>query len=185
MTAAIVTMEAALLTHDFSVVAEFADDVVVMYAGEVMEQGTTRDVFHHPAHPYTEKLLQCDPGNDRQQGGDKTECYTSNHWSSLFGSGAHYSHLSVGGKLIPAVNSAREYPGSTGHGTGTDLSGDFTTDLEGYDRTTTTTTARRRARRRSARGRRGRRRAGTETARARRGPRAPPPPCWCAPFSPP
>ena len=32
-----------------------------MYAGEVVEQGTTQAVFHHPKHPYTQKLLACDP----------------------------------------------------------------------------------------------------------------------------
>ncbi|MGI9302873.1 MAG: ABC transporter ATP-binding protein [Gammaproteobacteria bacterium] len=49
------------ISHHLGVVAELCDYVVVMYAGEVVEQGATRDVFHHPAHPYTEKLLQCDP----------------------------------------------------------------------------------------------------------------------------
>ncbi len=49
------------ISHHLGVIAELCNHVVVMYAGEVMEQGTTRDVFHHPAHPYTEKLLQCDP----------------------------------------------------------------------------------------------------------------------------
>lgn len=51
------------ISHHLGVIAELCDYVVVMYAGEVVEQGTTRDVFHHPAHPYTEKLLQCDPAS--------------------------------------------------------------------------------------------------------------------------
>ena len=49
------------ISHHLGVIAELCDYVVVMYAGEVIEQGTVRDVFHHPAHPYTQKLLECDP----------------------------------------------------------------------------------------------------------------------------
>jgi len=51
------------ISHHLGVIAELCDYVVVMYAGEVVERGTTRDVFHRPAHPYTEKLLQCDPAS--------------------------------------------------------------------------------------------------------------------------
>ena len=49
------------ISHHLGVIAELCDYVVVMYAGEVVEKGTVRDVFHHPAHPYTQKLLECDP----------------------------------------------------------------------------------------------------------------------------
>jgi peptide/nickel transport system ATP-binding protein len=51
------------ISHHLGVIAELCDYVVVMYAGEVVEQGTARDVFHLPAHPYTEKLLKCDPAS--------------------------------------------------------------------------------------------------------------------------
>ena len=51
------------ISHHLGVVAELCDQVVVMYAGEVVEQGSARDVFHRPTHPYTEKLLQCDPAS--------------------------------------------------------------------------------------------------------------------------
>jgi peptide/nickel transport system ATP-binding protein len=50
------------VTHHLGVVAELCSDVVVMYAGEVVEQGTVRDTFHRPAHPYTAMLLASDPG---------------------------------------------------------------------------------------------------------------------------
>jgi peptide/nickel transport system ATP-binding protein len=46
-----------LITHDMGVVAEMADRVAVMYAGRVVEQGSRRDVFYHPQHPYTWGLL--------------------------------------------------------------------------------------------------------------------------------
>lgn len=50
-----------LVTHDLGVVANYCSRVVVMYAGKVVEHGSTRDVFAHPAHPYTEMLLQAVP----------------------------------------------------------------------------------------------------------------------------
>ena len=50
-----------LITHDLGVVAGMADYVVVMYAGRVVEKGTTEDIFHHPAHPYTIGLMQSKP----------------------------------------------------------------------------------------------------------------------------
>ncbi len=49
------------ISHHLGVIAELCDDVVVMYAGEVVERGTTREIFHDPRHPYTERLLRCDP----------------------------------------------------------------------------------------------------------------------------
>ena len=54
-------MSIMLITHDLGVVAEMADDVVVMYAGRVVEQGTTDEVFNRPQHPYTEALLESIP----------------------------------------------------------------------------------------------------------------------------
>jgi len=49
------------VSHHLGLVAEFCDDVVVMYAGKVVESGTVRDIFHRPYHPYTRALLECDP----------------------------------------------------------------------------------------------------------------------------
>ena len=50
-----------LITHDLGVVAEMADEVVVMYAGRVVEQGTVREIFRGPAHPYTRALMAAKP----------------------------------------------------------------------------------------------------------------------------
>jgi len=52
------------ITHDMSVVAEIADRVVVMYAGQVVETGVAREVFEQPLHPYTAGLLACSPRLD-------------------------------------------------------------------------------------------------------------------------
>jgi oligopeptide transport system ATP-binding protein len=45
------------VTHNMGVVAETCDSVAVFYAGKVVEQGTVRDIFHSPKHPYTQGLL--------------------------------------------------------------------------------------------------------------------------------
>ncbi|TGQ11380.1 ABC transporter ATP-binding protein [Mesorhizobium sp. M00.F.Ca.ET.217.01.1.1] len=50
------------VSHHLGAVAELCDRVAVMYGGEVVEQGTVRDIFHNPGHPYTRALLECDPG---------------------------------------------------------------------------------------------------------------------------
>jgi oligopeptide/dipeptide ABC transporter ATP-binding protein len=51
-------MSVLLITHDFGVVAETAQRVVVMYAGRKVEEGTVEDIFDHPLHPYTQGLLR-------------------------------------------------------------------------------------------------------------------------------
>ena len=58
-----------LVTHDFGIVAANADRVAVMYAGKIVEMGTTTQVFDNPSHPYTRALLRClpDVGLKRQQ----------------------------------------------------------------------------------------------------------------------
>ena len=50
-----------LITHDLGVIANMADYVVVMYAGRVVEKGTTEEIFHHPCHPYTVGLMRSKP----------------------------------------------------------------------------------------------------------------------------
>ena len=50
-----------VVTHDFGIVAANADRVAVMYAGKIVEMGTTLQVFERPRHPYTQALLRCLP----------------------------------------------------------------------------------------------------------------------------
>jgi oligopeptide/dipeptide ABC transporter ATP-binding protein len=45
------------ITHDFGIVAKLCDRVIVMYAGRIVEQGSVREIFNNPRHPYTEALL--------------------------------------------------------------------------------------------------------------------------------
>jgi oligopeptide/dipeptide ABC transporter ATP-binding protein len=50
------------ISHHLGAVSELCERVAIMYAGEVVEQGPVRDIFRDPRHPYTRKLLECDPG---------------------------------------------------------------------------------------------------------------------------
>jgi peptide/nickel transport system ATP-binding protein len=50
-------MSMVIVTHDLSVAASVADQVAVMYAGRIVEQGPIREIVHHPQHPYTRGLL--------------------------------------------------------------------------------------------------------------------------------
>ena len=50
-----------LVTHDLGVVANFADRIQVMYAGQVVERGTAREIFYEAKHPYTWALLSSVP----------------------------------------------------------------------------------------------------------------------------
>ena len=54
-------MAIMLITHDLGVIADLADEVVVMYAGRVVERGTVDDIFYNPLHPYTQGLLKSIP----------------------------------------------------------------------------------------------------------------------------
>jgi len=54
-------MGVLFITHDLGVVHDIADKIVVMYKGEIVEQGTVHEIFHQPKHPYTKALLACRP----------------------------------------------------------------------------------------------------------------------------
>jgi oligopeptide/dipeptide ABC transporter ATP-binding protein len=61
-------MALLLITHDMGLVAEMADDVIVMYASECVEKGSVYDIFDRMAHPYTKGLFNSRPGLDSQRG---------------------------------------------------------------------------------------------------------------------
>lgn len=54
-------MGVLFITHDLGVVYDIADKIVVMYKGQIVEQGSVRDIFDKPQHPYTKALLACRP----------------------------------------------------------------------------------------------------------------------------
>ncbi len=57
-------MAIILITHDLGVVAQLCDEVVVMYAGSICEQGTADEIFYHPCHEYTKGLMRSIPTAD-------------------------------------------------------------------------------------------------------------------------
>lgn len=79
-------MAVVLITHDLAVVAEEADDVCVMYAGNVLEQGPVQQVFAHPTHPYTKGLLDSVP----------TEAQRGDELSSIPGSPPELNKIPAG-----------------------------------------------------------------------------------------
>ena len=58
-------MSMLFITHDLGVIADIADDVVVMYRGKIVEKNTTAKIFQAPTHPYTKGLLACRPSLDK------------------------------------------------------------------------------------------------------------------------
>jgi oligopeptide/dipeptide ABC transporter ATP-binding protein len=60
------------ITHDLGVIAELAHDIVVMYAGKIVESAPVREMFNDPRHPYTQGLLKCLPRLDAEE----TELFT-------------------------------------------------------------------------------------------------------------
>ncbi|HEY8362219.1 MAG TPA: ABC transporter ATP-binding protein [Tissierellaceae bacterium] len=61
-------MSIILITHDLGVVADMSDRVIVMYAGQILEEGTTDEIFKDPKHPYTQRLLASVPRLDMKKG---------------------------------------------------------------------------------------------------------------------
>lgn len=59
-------MSMILITHDLGVVSRAADNIAVMYAGDIVETGKTAEVLENPRHPYTKGLLECVPGYQGQ-----------------------------------------------------------------------------------------------------------------------
>ena len=83
-----------LITHDMGVIAEFAQRVIVMYAGRKVEEGSVRQIITNPQHPYTQGLLKCiphykkDPGQTREK---LTEIPGTVPDLSQLGSGCHFA----------------------------------------------------------------------------------------------
>jgi peptide/nickel transport system ATP-binding protein len=57
-------MSMLFITHDLAVIADIADDVIVMYQGNLVEKNKTKEIFLKPQHPYTRGLMACRPGVD-------------------------------------------------------------------------------------------------------------------------
>jgi peptide/nickel transport system ATP-binding protein len=104
-----------IITHDLGVVAEIADDICVMYAGRIVERGSTEEIFNAPQHPYTWGLLSSIPRLDNPRGEELVPI--SGRPPSLINrpSGCHFhprcpyvrdAHRRVDPKLTPVDGSA-------------------------------------------------------------------------------
>ncbi len=83
-------MSLILITHDLAVVAEISDRILVMYAGQLVETGSSEDIFYHPQHPYTQGLLASVPRMD-QPVDDELHSIPGNPPNLLdLGSGCHF-----------------------------------------------------------------------------------------------
>lgn len=60
-------MAIVMITHDLGVVADMADQIIVMYAGKIVERGSCDDIFYEPKHPYTWSLLKSIPHIDQKE----------------------------------------------------------------------------------------------------------------------
>ena len=60
-------MAIILITHNFGIISDFAEQVVVMFRGEIVESGPTAQILSQPRHPYTQALLDCIPRLDKKQ----------------------------------------------------------------------------------------------------------------------
>jgi len=82
------------ITHDLGVIAELADKVIVMYKGQIVEQGPVMDIFANPQHPYTKGLLACRPPLDKR-------LY---HLPTV----SDFMELSAGGEIIEKTQTVQE-----------------------------------------------------------------------------
>ncbi len=104
-------MALLLITHDLGVVANMADEVVVMYHGQVMERGTLEDIFKAPGHPYLKALLKAVPRFDMAPGERLTPIreIQENEHSRLLAKQVHESQgPAVPGTPILAVSGVRK-----------------------------------------------------------------------------
>ena len=66
-------MSVLFITHDMAVIAEMADEVIVMFHGKIVEQGPVHEIFHNPQHDYTKKLIAAVPRIGSMKGKDAPE----------------------------------------------------------------------------------------------------------------
>lgn len=80
-----------LITHDMGVVAEMADDILVMYCGNVVEQADAQSIFKNPRHPYTQALLKSIPRLDKEE----------TRLNTIEGAVPNWNNMPKGCKLAP------------------------------------------------------------------------------------
>jgi peptide/nickel transport system ATP-binding protein len=104
-------MAVLMITHDLGVVANMADEVVVLYRGSVMEQGTATDIFSAPGHPYLKGLLHAVPRFNMEEGERLTPLRAISHSSSTYFSAARERKrdLSAGTPLLSVSSVSKTF----------------------------------------------------------------------------
>jgi len=82
-------MSIILITHNFGIIKDFADRVIVMYKGRIVETGTVKEVLYSPQHPYTKALIDCIPRLEQKKGRLTTINYSQFEAQAL---GKVYNH---------------------------------------------------------------------------------------------
>lgn len=112
-------MSVIFISHDLSLVSEIADRVMVMYKGDIVEQGSVSDIFHQPQHTYTKALLSSKPSleyrlerlptiRDFMEGTPKSEIVTSENRQR------NHSQLYAKAPLLEVINVEKEYISKSG-----------------------------------------------------------------------
>lgn len=70
-------MSILLITHNFGIIRDFADEVIVMFRGQIVERGLTEQVLGNPQHPYTRALIDCIPRLGQRQSRLRTIDYSA------------------------------------------------------------------------------------------------------------
>ncbi len=96
-------MSLIFITHDLGIIAEIADQVAVMYQGDIVETGSVLDIFAHPQHPYTKGLLACRPQPDHPQRRLPTV-------ADFMGTEVEQGHLTIREKSLDAAAQAQFSP---------------------------------------------------------------------------
>lgn len=94
-------MSMLFITHDLGVIKQVADDVLVMYKGEIVESGSVQNIFNHPNHPYTKGLLSCRP----KLSSHTSRLATVSNYLDEQGKSKNFDQSSLGVKKIKPENS--------------------------------------------------------------------------------
>ncbi|MCB0376890.1 MAG: ABC transporter ATP-binding protein, partial [Bdellovibrionales bacterium] len=93
-------MSVLFITHDLAVIGDIADEVVVMYRGDVVEKGDTLQIFNEPKHPYTKGLLACRPSMTKNYG----RLATVSDFMTADGKSKNFDDKVLGTKLEKSFN---------------------------------------------------------------------------------
>ncbi len=100
-------MSVLFITHNLGVVAQYADDVAVMYAGRIVESGSVERIFSRPAHPYTRALLDCLPAMARQS--DRRDGPIGRRLTAIAGQAPSPYDMPLGCAFSPRCTLADDY----------------------------------------------------------------------------